>query len=170
MPFENTSDQLARLPGNWVSHHPQALEGWEVELAWAEVDGRMECVGLAIVGDGTEPLQRVKHLRKIPLTTLILDERRFKAFLSEDPTPDETEAVLAERAKFNAPRTRYDDDHYQAVADAYDHAWRNDLPPTAYVQEKLKLRTRTQAGKQVARARERGLLPPTEQRVPKGNT
>lgn len=69
-----------------------------------------------------------------------------------------------------ARRRRYDDDHYQAVADAYDEAMREGIPPTKYVQEVLNLGTRTRAAKQVARARERGLLPPTEQRVPKGNT
>jgi hypothetical protein len=68
-----------------------------------------------------------------------------------------------------APRRRYDDDHYRAVADAYDEAMRIGIPPTAHVQSVLRLRTRTQAAKQVARARERGLLPPTEQRVAKGN-
>ena len=68
-----------------------------------------------------------------------------------------------------ARRKRYSDDHYERVAEIYDEAMAARIPPTAHVQQELRLRTRTQAAKQVARARERGLLPPTEQRVPKGN-
>ena len=143
-------------------------EGWSVELAWADIDGRMECVGVAVVGDGTEPLT-ASLLRHLPIGAMILERRRIEAAL------DHTQPILDSTGEpidrsFDAPRPCYDDEHYQAVADAYDEAMRAGIPPTAHVQDKLRLRTRTQAGKQVARARERGLLPPTEQRVPKGNT
>lgn len=148
--------------------------GWHLELIWCEIDGRQECVGLLVVGDGTEPFTASK-LRGLSLGTIVTESRRRKIF-EETQTLALAEAigvkmpVLQEQLeRLTARRRRYDDEHYEAVAAAYDEAMRSGIPPTAHVQSKLQLATRSQAAKQVARARERGLLPPTEQRIPKGN-
>lgn len=148
--------------------------GWRVELIWCEIDGRQECVGVLVVGDGTRPFT-ASALRQLAFGTVVTESRRRKIAQSKQALE------LAERigrqlpftqrhiATLTARRRRYDDEHYQAVADAYDEAMRIGIPPTAHVQSELGLNSRTQAAKQVARARERGLLPPTEQRIPKGN-
>lgn len=89
-------------------------------------------------------------------------------------TPDEDPIGLEHQRRsiqrLTEPRRRYDPEHYERVAQIYDEAIAAGIPPTAHVQEQLGLRTRTQAAKQVARARKAGLLPPTEQRVAKGNS
>lgn len=49
--------------------------GWTLELVFADIEGRTECVGLAIIGDGTQPLTTSK-LREFPLTRLVQKARR----------------------------------------------------------------------------------------------
>ena len=167
---------------------------------WVDIDGRVECVGLVIVGDGTTPLT-ASILRRLPLGTVITGSRRQQlakakgmiAALSSpewlqanyrkweesgsegpppplaSPAPERIQLEDEKVQRLTARRRRYDVEHYERVAEIYDEAIAAGIPPTAHVQYELGLRTRTQAAKQVARARERGLLPPTEQRVPKGN-
>jgi hypothetical protein len=148
--------------------------GWRVDLIWCEIDGRQECVGLAVVGDGSVPFT-ASLLRRLPLGTIVTEYRRETVALSKRMLESAAQIgvempVLQRRTEaLTAPRRRYDNDYYQAVADAYDEAMRIGIPPTAHVQSVLGLKTRTQAAKQVARARDRRFLPPTEQRVPKGN-
>jgi hypothetical protein len=163
------------LNADSLSPEEEWLEGWNVELVWKKIEGRMECVGLALVGDGTEPLT-ASLLRRLPLGSLILGRRKAEAkwFDVLRATHDvDSDPVLQAQARYVdaliAPRKRYTDDEYQLVADTYDEAMDAGIPPTAHVQEKLGLKTRTQAGKLVARVRARGLLPPTDQRIPKGN-
>lgn len=154
--------------------------GWSVELLWADIDGRVECVGLAVVGEGSKPLT-ASVLRQLPLGSVITEGRRAQMRRANamagpvltDLSPADLEALRGDAAErvsgLTARRRRYEPEHYQQVAAAYDEAIAAGIPPTAHVQQTLGLRTRSQAAKQVARARERGLLPPTTQRVPKGN-
>ena len=129
---------------------------------------------MLLVGDGTKPLT-ASALRRLPLGTIVTDARRRRVELSRR-TLEQAEKIGLDMPitqkhleTLTARRRRYDDSHYEAVAEIYDEAMEAGIPPTAHVQEELGLRTRSQAAKQVARARERGLLPPTEQRVAKGN-
>ncbi len=168
----------SRFPGRdlitGIDLWPNAPDGFEaVELVWTEIDGRSECVGLLILGDGSAPLT-ASSVRKLPLGSLILESRRRQLVgakqaqnaFSDDP-------LLKQRVAKLGPRRRYTEEDYQLVADTYDEAMSVGLPPTAYVQkelgETLGLENRSQTGKLVARVRKAGLLPPTEQRVPKGN-
>lgn len=174
-----------RFPDRRISASEETWEGapaggWTVELLWADIDGRVECVGLAVVGDGSKPLT-ASRLRQLPIGSIITEGRRAqlrraKALLGpvvSDLSPADLEALRADASErvegLTARRRRYPPEHYEQVAAAYDEAIAAGIPPTAHVQETLGLRTRSQAAKQVARARERGLLPPTQQRVPKGN-
>ena len=67
-------------------------------------------------------------------------------------------------------RQWYDAAHYKKVADAYDFSLREGLNTTDHVRETLNLKTPGQARRHIWRARRAGLLPPTDERVPKGNT
>lgn len=180
--FEGAED---RFPDRLLTASEETWEGapaggWEVELLWVDIDGRMECVGLAIVGDGSQPLT-ASALRALPLGSIITEGRRAQLRRAKGSlrpaltklSPADLEAVQADARErigaLSARRPRYQPEHYERVAAVYDEAMEAGIPPTAHVQETLGLRTRSQAAKQVARARERGLLPPTEQRVPKGN-
>lgn len=78
---------------------------------------------------------------------------------------DTNQAILREEyepAFRNGPRSGRDlgADHYRAVAQVYSDAARAGRPPTKAVAERFTLST-SAAAKQVARARARGLLPPT---------
>jgi hypothetical protein len=62
-------------------------------------------------------------------------------------------------------RPRYREDHYEQVADAYREAYQAGLPPARSVAETWGVPAAT-ARSWVRRCRDRGLLPPTDERKP----
>lgn len=173
---------------NMVAGHVSLnWDRWTIELVFADIAGRTECVGVALIGDGTERLTSSKW-RKFPLTRLVQQTRRRAvsptpatdinielwtgsvAGLHEDPVAAIKGRVAKGLSASDRGRKWRDAAHYQKVADKYDFAFREGLDTTRYVQEECDLDTPGQARKHIWRARhEFGFLPPTDERIPKGN-
>lgn len=158
---------------------------WALTYHWAEVNGRVECVGLDIrsffmEGDDATTYRPVwadtaavpisaSFLRSLPVASLVRRARLLlgaSAGWKASKTGDKaTRAVLrsvtAELAE--SPRRLHGIEHFQRVAEVYSAAWQRGDHPTKAVAEEMKA-TRSAAAKWVARARELGLLGPTDQR------
>lgn len=148
--------------------------GHVIELFFAEVDGRTECVRVTLGASFDLPNEpdptpiTATAWRDVAIGHLIADVRRKKAAtlrgLATATNPQFAE--LAKRAAARLPaaeapkrgRTAYHDLH--AVADLYTAAVNRDLPPTQFVSKQLNV-TYPAAANLVYRARGKGLLPPT---------
>jgi hypothetical protein len=132
-------------------------------LPWAAANQELPAVGSAM-------------MRGLPVGALLRESLERLADALESPAPGEDapaewveahaqwraatrEARQAVREGPDNPR-RLGDEHYRRVADIYRDAVRNGEPPTAAVADALTV-SKSAAAKQVARARERGLLPRT---------
>lgn len=181
--YEADPRVVAQLPVDW--------DGFEVEVRLGEVNGRLECVGLEIISDPSAPgqtaLTSVK-LRQLRLGDLVDRARReyreslemaaridmapggWSPALSKTERDEIMEAVKADAAARLAglgsdgtpprpgrPRL-YDREHYKHVARIYQGAM--GVRPTTTVAKSFQV-SRSAAGKWVAEARSRGLLPPT---------
>lgn len=141
---------------------------WRVTISWAEVHGRMACVGLSIDADEGLPAEvTTSLLRELNVGGLIAGERekRLNAVrqLVKDGSADVRDRAARQVAAYEVTGTqgtRKPDEFYEAVADTYRAGLA--LPavsPTKHVAQRLG-GSRTQAAKWVQRARERGLLEP----------
>lgn len=164
---------------------------WAVTLEWAEIDGRVECVGVTMRSfspDGTVDLTDLPTLedtrevmtaalwRSVPIGSLINEKRRSVAEFWEpggrmaqhglaEVHEGEGEGVAA-MWRPGRPKRRKDPDHFEMVADIYRAAARAGLPPTKTVQERLGPVSHSTAAKWVAKCRKLGLLPETSRGVP----
>jgi hypothetical protein len=77
------------------------------------------------------------------------------------PVPDEEEAASRRaRRREKQPNRRITDDELARVADVYREALSVKKPPTAEVQQRLRLKSRAQAARWVSKARKAGFLGP----------
>lgn len=154
---------------------------WMVDMDWAVIDGRAECVGLTLRSfvpagaDGVRPVRKSGELR--PLRTEVL--RAFTMSTIEESRSDIVQPLGSDglwpeevglRKTFTAGRARRlvgasgetlpPTEALAEVARIYTAAWQRGDPPTAAVAEALSI-SRSAAGKRVARARAAGLLPPS---------
>ncbi len=159
---------------------------WVVDTFWSVIDGRQECVGVALrsfgftdkrerrgrpvrLEEGVHPL-RVEVLRA--LTMSVIEERRHSIASLLDELGHQTESA-AFRAGQQRRITGPDgaplptDEALEEVARVYRAAWHERVNPTAAVAEAFTL-SRSAAAKRVARARAAGLLPPTTQGQARG--
>lgn len=170
---------------------PDAPE-WIVTLHWQPVGGRMECVGFEVRSDtvrtrgtgrlGIAPSPVTASMaRSLPLGRIITESRRKLADqwveVSDLPNNPSAPGDKGRAERFGRGKRRdYGDEHYEAVAEVYAHAWRAGEPPTRTVQE-WAARTyhgwdgegrppvsRSAAANWVSTCRAMGLLAPTEQR------
>lgn len=150
----------------------------DIELGFAEVDGRLECVHVGIGSyssnsDAPDPSPlRTSLIRRIPLQKLIDDalfkhtknlRRWAKVPMSENQRKDLADRLgPAEASLGRAPGrpVEYDTDHFIKVADCYTKANMFRQPPTRAVQARFTVSYST-AAKWVAHARKLGLLPAT---------
>lgn len=155
---------------------------WLIDLRFAVVDERVECVGIELrsyrhddeawlalprAGEGNEPV-RVAMLREIPLGSLIATEKLRAAHtlrshlrhLRRDDLAAETAAWEKGAARTRGGRPP-EDLSLEQVAQVYREAAVATNAPTRAVAEAFQL-SRSAAAKRVARARAAGLLPPTE--------
>lgn len=175
---------------------PDPMKGpWHIGASFAEVAGRLECVGLDVrsfrarpvikegtpvmeyrPGVGGQPVPVTANLfRSLPVAFLARTARRdlgdLARFASTQPdrTPAQRRALREVAGQLAAsPRRILDDDHFARVAEVYQQAWASgDSAPTKAVAEQLKA-SRPAAAKWVARARAMGLLGETEQGKPGG--
>lgn len=159
---------MAEPRGRSEHLYPDERGEWTVGLEWAEVDGRVECVGVTVRHvEGAKPVT-ASLLRSIPFGRFVADKRRQRhgtlLRLATGYAGQRSEA-LAERQldEYAAGKPRYGEDHWRDVAEVYREAHRSGEAPTRAVAEVFGV-SRTAAGKWVARCREAGLLGRTEQR------
>jgi hypothetical protein len=135
-----------RGKGATTEHHwPSPTVGpWTVTLKWQRVDGRPECVGVAIATAFPEVLVTASILRKLPLADWIAEDR--SALAPQVPAIGGLRKSTAERLT--------------AVAKLYEQAVQDGKPPTKAVAEHYGI-TPGGAANLVSRARAHGLLPPT---------
>jgi hypothetical protein len=149
------------------THHfwPNPRRGpWVVEMEWAEINGRAECVEAHVklaprsVRGGRESGPRrltTSILRGIPFGRLVEEDRASMSVLMPDA------ADLYQRPAGMRDETY---EELRQVAEVYRQAV-NSGRPTMAVAEHFTL-THSAAAKRVARGRDIGLLPPTGQGVP----
>jgi hypothetical protein len=161
------------------------LHGRRVEIRFAEVEGRLVCVGLEIgphklsesesfvdvVDDDLRPLQSAEirlPLRELVDRALEMGGLVFQVLPGEDIYDLGKEmhslwtAALAEK-KTGRPRL-YERDHFERVARIYlEHQQSGGRAPTKAVAEQMASGSKSTAAKWVARAREMELLPPYEE-------
>ncbi len=153
---------------------------WLVEVAFAPVAGRLECVGVAVRSfRGDAPLRKVPVepagvlsavvLRQVPIGRLVTELREAMArhyhpdtvvLLNDDepePPQDEEHRQYALWARSPRGRPRLDEEHYREVAQVYQTAWQRGRAPTRAVARRFHL-SDSGAAKQVQRARALGLL------------
>ena len=156
---------------------------WLVDLEWAEVEGRLECVGFRLHHATLGRSVTASLLRSLPIASFIQAERRQKA------SEAETFLMLSDETGYSgglnqymrhmlkaahAKRPRYPEDHYELVARVYDAAFQTGLAPTKAVQEHFAEIydhpvSRSAAAKWVMTCRKMGLLPATQPRTATGN-
>lgn len=157
---------------------------WDLTLLWAEVDGRMECVGIEMYSTSRPWRLGGKWVADtlpgsrgpVPLTANILRALKIGQRVTklrrghrdvlrriEETAPQDTAAQAGEELQLWTGRGRQPDygiDHYQKVAQVYRDAWLQGKPPTKAVQSRFRV-SYSYAAKKVQKARELGLLPPT---------
>jgi hypothetical protein len=159
---------------------------------WLPVSGAYQWDGIIVQRLDGEPF-RATDLRTLPWRHMLGNEVRDRMdeaervisindLVEEFGTPDAAatwerngRAELADLAAVHrgklkrASRTRYDDAHYQAVAHHYDVAMRHgSAAPVKFVARAMNSKPST-VKNWIAECRKRGLLPPTDERKPKGN-
>jgi hypothetical protein len=160
---------------------------WHVWMKWDVVDGRAEVVELRVRAIGKPRAITASVLRDIRGEVFEAERARvverlgWKVFPMPGSTAEDAERAQqhkrAQRDVFTAPRPRKltgrkgdtlsADEGLRAVAEEYQRAYAAGEAPTKAVARAFKL-SRSGAAKRVARARERGFLPKTEQGRPKG--
>jgi len=172
---------------------PPGTEDYSVTLTVGEVNGRLECVGVSVQAVREACMVTSTTLRDIPVARLMADyarELRIAVTAAQIPSgpidilrPDGTvtRATPEEQRvtdEFWARQKRWADElavvleksghyppeHWEHVAEVYRAAARVQRNPTAAVGEYYGV-TRSAAAKWVSRARDRGLLPPAQERV-----
>jgi hypothetical protein len=183
------------LPGFDITsyHNYRHVEGpYSVMFRWLPLGDSYQQEGVVVQRqDGNQFL--ASDLRSLPWRMMLKDEVRQRVaeaelVISMDNVVHEygtSEALerwrnsgredLAElsaghlKALTTSSRKRYDDAHYDEVARMYDEALRQgSRSPVQDLADRKKVRAST-AKNWVTECRKRGLLPPTEERKPKGN-
>ncbi len=177
--------KVPRLRDSFLWPHP-GKGPWVVTLWFAELDGRMECVGLDLRSFDTDrdgrpkghPDRDLRRLtattkRELPLAELI--DKRLELYAEhlldvsehgsgqEQLAADKPLRALAATPRRNKPGRppALGSDHFREVARVYSEAFKAGLKnPTARVAEWGHV-SKSAAAKWVARARAMGLLPPT---------
>jgi hypothetical protein len=169
-----------------VKIEPFRYRGRRLELRFAEVEGRLACIGLeigpplhadknAFDGVADEDLRPLRTAEtRIPLRDLV-DRALETKWVSVAPLPDEdlytlgrhvvtlADRTIADRKKKMGRPPLYERDHYEDVARIYrEHLDRGGRAPTKAVAEALANGSKSTAAKWVARARADGLLPTYE--------
>jgi len=157
-----------------------------VEVRFAELDGQLVCIGVEIgpklsdedvfinVKDGdlrplaaTEIRMPLRHLIDVGLQTAVMSRTGTGDFGRD------TEAFRDDLGRLNRaqtePRKRpgrppsYGEEHFEEVARVYrDHTRAGGRAPTKAVQQRFQPVTKSAAAKWVSRARQMGLIEPTE--------
>lgn len=156
---------------------------WLIDTKWAEVGGRMECVGVEVRSYGEHPFGEqmeprpvsVSMLRALPLGRAIEHRRQRMADFADEMVDTHAASAASSgeheqwwkqtAARWQAPKPRKGEEHHAYVAAVYLAAQNRGEPPTKAVAETFRY-SRSAAGKWVARARQRGYLPPTSQGRP----
>ena len=140
---------------SWVTHEESRATGWHNALPGPEDDVAFP----AITG---------KMLRALPFGEFIETTHQQYANLVNLPSWRNWPGSAADRAALSSGRrvgTRdLGDDHYEQVAQIYRDAVQQREKPTMAVAQAFTI-SKSAAAKQVARARERGFLPPTSRGV-----
>jgi hypothetical protein len=127
---------------------------WQLRVKWGLVDGRYECVELAL-----------RNLEGHAITTAALRGMRIQERVTE---ARESTFGLVPKHRADTPRQKkkkkksrirpsYSRQHYEQVAEIYRNAFKLGAHPQVVVADQLNL-TRSTAGNQIARARALGLL------------
>lgn len=189
------NDDDPRTDGRDAFLWPDAQKGpWLLRVAWANVRGRYECVGLEIRGyresDETWPPQlphwsespevlTASVLRQVPMGRIVDDLRdywakanRSFAIAAFDPTATEEEAAIDDELRVMGRQqavawgeSRTGLTMLEDTAGVYTAAWRGGLSPTKAVAAHFTI-SPSAAAKRVSRARAAGLLPPTKRGTP----
>ena len=173
MPKGQLIDWLEPSPADWVDDGVT----WRVVLRWADIDGFVECVGVAIEpGQENRRVLSAAVLRRLPIGRLVREARAsryrdaggdlLEAFgdgLVDEPVSTwlgESAAPWGERPARG--KARLDDQHFAQVAQLYSAAVQRGRPPGKAVAEAMHA-SRPTVTRWLAEARKRGLLPPTTQ-------
>lgn len=187
-----TIDTLIQSIRGWP--HP-ATGPYRIEIHLADIQGRIECVGLLIGHLADWPPDKVPYnlleytpqpipaslLRQIPLLDLIeesieIQEGKFAHWAATDPaewlkghqdTPEwAAEAIASINARGDRRgRKGHPPQHFVEVAAVYRSAYRLREAPTQAVANHWSV-SKSTAAKWVAKARDRGLLPETSRGKP----
>jgi hypothetical protein len=145
-----TFDEGATLPPTHHQHDP-----WRVELHWRVIDGRPECVGLAVSVDPERPDLHVtgSTLRALAIPVVIAAHRAEMMAGPVEPAPAGMRRSTAER--------------FRRIADVYRQALTEGRKPVQAVAEAFDV-TPASASTLVARTRAAGFLPPASPGVATG--
>jgi hypothetical protein len=137
----------------------------EIVIAYADVDGRWEPVGVQVVATDLSPITAVA-LRSLPWGR-ISSEARPGPMRIQYSSPDEIGGeplTWGHDYGFSKPRRgrppEYGPEHFAEVARVYREAYADNKAPTRAVARHFSV-SHSAAGKWVARCRDLGLLPPT---------
>jgi hypothetical protein len=185
-----TDDNRRELPyGSNSMFWPDPHAGpWQIEADWADINGRLECIGLSfrkgwarsedpktgqrtdrpfaeLVDGGALPSAVQAAEMRMPIDTIVNQLRAeygwWPAALRSVPDASAETLTLADELeqRLGGRSGRYGTEHWRQVADIYLAAWRSgSSTPTKAVREHFHVSTST-AGKWVAKARAQGLLP-----------
>lgn len=141
---------------------------WPLVLSWANIGGRLECVGVQVGADALDLVRPITAiaLRELPIGRIIEAEREtargWALFVSHDPeAPPAAVAAAGRVLRVKRPPTSAE---YRALRTAvtYSRAWEQGVAPVRAVAEEWTI-ARSTAGRYVEQARnEHGYLEPTE--------
>lgn len=169
-------------------------EKYRVNLHFAMVDGRLECVGFEVgqrpdvrmeYGSRGLPLKKITSslIRDIPLASLVdqyikdvhLQERMEMDAGATNYLPEFEEwkqrakevlkGLEAAKETKKGGRPGHPPEHYAEVAEIYARAYKERRSPLVAIQDHFSI-SKSTAAKWVSRCRELGLLPPTERGKP----
>lgn len=170
---------------------PDPITGpWNLRFHWAEIGGRMECVGLDVRSFRTDPVTgsplplakgeeltpvTTALLRQIPVGREIKRSRKMAAATASYAAAGRPGSNRKARRSattiartFREPTGKYSKEHFLEVASVYAEAWENHESPARAVADHWSV-TATTAGKWVSIARNgHGFLEPTERRKSNG--
>lgn len=131
---------------------------WQLNLTFELVDGRFSLVGLEIKPAGKPTRLNSGVLRSISLGRLFDADKGLAELL---PPSRVREALVQGTSPSPGRPLQYGHDHLVRVASIYREAWTAGGHPTKTVAQRLHM-SRSAAAKWVAKARDAGLLAPTE--------
>lgn len=133
-----------------------------ITYAYADADGRPECIELAVASPSGRPISTTT-LRALRPGKLIETGRRelLKGSAQAPFDPDQVERVEKAMAARPGRPPRWTAADLARVAEVYSHAWQSGGKALHEVAKAMKLRDAKAASRLVARSRKEGFLSPT---------